>query len=512
MHTILSQSIHAELIGSEADGVALQRNLPHICRHGLTPAIEEVLDRHAPITGLLCIERLEIDAGVFSIERLEHDLPSAVAKALAALLLERISPESPAPGISANAIRLKSEGESAHEALCHFLRTGNLPWSFHLPAGSTLEQVVLASWRFPEQAGPGLNRISEDLLLLLNSAMVRKRVVRQFSDEFIRSVLQLVSPSDARFLDEVLSRLTSASLASDARMRLGRALREAILTGIAFAGPRIESDLVNRSYHALAEIFSGQEALAIKAAQLLTGVTIEEHGSSGWKDGMAPAEPHLMRGRRSYPDGSVARHPAKPEPSQSFASSPETPTSDTYSEPPEQGAGERHFLSPETGEGIFIENAGLVLLHPFLPRFFEALAVASEDRLLKPERTLCLLHYLATGQQIAPEYELFLPKILCNLSPETPVEADVGLTGVERDEAVGLLEAVIRHWGALGSCSPDALRGTFLLRKGKIAQRGKDWLLKVESQTCDILLQQLPWGISVIRLPWMLQSLWVEWE
>ncbi len=168
---------------------------------------------------------------------------------------------------------------------------------------------------------------------------------------------------------------------------------------------------------------------------------------------------------------------------------------------------------PEAREGIYIENAGLVLLHPFLAQFFAALDIAAEEELLQPERALCLLHFLATGQSMAPEYELILPKILCNIPLLAPVETNLKLTDTETEEAGVLLEAVIRHWSVLRNTSPDGLRGTFLLRPGKVSLRDDgDWLLQVESNSVDILLDQLPWGISMIKLPWMDMMLWVEWR
>jgi hypothetical protein len=42
--------------------------------------------------------------------------------------------------------------------------------------------------------------------------------------------------------------------------------------------------------------------------------------------------------------------------------------------------------------------------------------------------------------------------------------------------------------------------------------RDGDWLLQVEAKTVDILLNQLPWGISMIKLPWMQRMLWIEWD
>ncbi|MDQ6867409.1 MAG: contractile injection system tape measure protein [Pseudomonadota bacterium] len=163
-------------------------------------------------------------------------------------------------------------------------------------------------------------------------------------------------------------------------------------------------------------------------------------------------------------------------------------------------------------DGVYIGCAGLVLLHPFLPRLFEALGIAAEDKLEQPERALRLLHFLATGQRIASEYELLLPKLLCNVPFEVVVESQIELTTAEEEEAVALLEAVIHHWDALGDTSVDGLRGTFLARPGKLSRRDNgDDLLPVETRSFDILLDRLPWGIGMIQLPWMKKILWVEW-
>jgi hypothetical protein len=170
-------------------------------------------------------------------------------------------------------------------------------------------------------------------------------------------------------------------------------------------------------------------------------------------------------------------------------------------------------LLQEIREGIFIDNAGLVLLHPFLLRFFNLLGIATEDELLQPERALCLLHYLVTGLTEAPEYELVLPKLLCGIPLSMPVPLIIKISESEKNEASAMLEAVISHWEALGNTSVDGLRGSFLVRPGKLSQKEDgDWLLQVESRTYDILLDQLPWGIAMIRIPWMKTMLWVEWR
>jgi Contractile injection system tape measure protein len=140
------------------------------------------------------------------------------------------------------------------------------------------------------------------------------------------------------------------------------------------------------------------------------------------------------------------------------------------------------------------------------------LGIAANDKVIAPDRALGLLHFLATGQPAAPEYELLLPKILCNVPLDVPANAPAELTAAEREEAEALLAAVIGHWTALGDTSVDGLRGSFLARPGKLSRRGAEDLLQVEQRSYDILLDRLPWGIGMVQLPWMEKILRVEWR
>jgi hypothetical protein len=57
----------------------------------------------------------------------------------------------------------------------------------------------------------------------------------------------------------------------------------------------------------------------------------------------------------------------------------------------------------------------------------------------------------------------------------------------------------------------EALRETFLQRLGKLSPTDHGWLLQVEQKAVDFLLNRLPWGIGVIKLPWMDEKIFVEW-
>ena len=79
-------------------------------------------------------------------------------------------------------------------------------------------------------------------------------------------------------------------------------------------------------------------------------------------------------------------------------------------------------------EGIYIENAGLVIIAAFLPMLFEKLKIAGNGKLLKPELAICLLQYIIAANNKINEHELVLPKILCGMNPEDPVDTKQRIT------------------------------------------------------------------------------------
>ena len=122
------------------------------------------------------------------------------------------------------------------------------------------------------------------------------------------------------------------------------------------------------------------------------------------------------------------------------------------------------------------------------------------------------MQYLACGEVHIPEYQLVLAKLLCGLALNVPVDYLVQITEAQQREANLLLQAAIDHWGALGSTSPDGLREGFLKRPGKLSHLQTGWKLQIEHQTMDILLDRLPWGLGIVKLPWMQEMLKVEWR
>lgn len=165
-------------------------------------------------------------------------------------------------------------------------------------------------------------------------------------------------------------------------------------------------------------------------------------------------------------------------------------------------------------EEIYIQNAGLILLWPFLTRFFETLNLLQVNQFTEPQankRAVLLLQYLVDTSTEIPEHLLPLNKLLCGLNLLDPIEASLDITASEQTECNSLLLAVIHHWSALKSTTPAGFRHAFLQRAGILRLYNGYWLLQAERETYDVLLDQLPWSIRVVKLPWTPEMLSVEW-
>ena len=180
-----------------------------------------------------------------------------------------------------------------------------------------------------------------------------------------------------------------------------------------------------------------------------------------------------------------------------------------------QAEGERnHELAPS--DVIYIANAGLVLAGAYLQRLFTLLNLADNEAFTSPEaadRAVHLLQYLATGGTGTPEPLLVLNKVLCGLPIGAPVLREFEITPQESQAIDGLLQAMITHWKIIGQTSIAGLRESFLQREGRLRLDAEDgWQLQVEPRSYDMLLDQLPWGYSLQKLPWMKEALHVEWR
>ena len=109
-----------------------------------------------------------------------------------------------------------------------------------------------------------------------------------------------------------------------------------------------------------------------------------------------------------------------------------------------------------TCEEIYIDNAGLILVWPYLGHFFQSVGLMNDGAFVDEESisgAIHLLQFLATGEEQTAEYFLPLNKLLCGLDLENPISKNFHLSKQEKEECEKLLKTVIKHWSALKNTS-----------------------------------------------------------
>ena len=165
--------------------------------------------------------------------------------------------------------------------------------------------------------------------------------------------------------------------------------------------------------------------------------------------------------------------------------------------------------------GVHLNNAGMVLVAPYVPRLFALLQLTAEGKFISlsaAERAVYLLQYMVTGKSHAAEYELVLNKLMCGIGTSTPIAAGIELSSEERDTINQLLLSIIQHWSTLGRTSVEGLRETFLQRQAWLRLEEEAWQLEVKASTFDMLLDHLPWSYSLVKFGWMDKPLYVSWR
>ena len=164
-----------------------------------------------------------------------------------------------------------------------------------------------------------------------------------------------------------------------------------------------------------------------------------------------------------------------------------------------------------------INNAGVILVYPFLTHLFNSLTYLDVNTKFKNKevqnRAVVLLNFITTGKtRFDDEITLTIPKILAGSSIEQSLPKSIELKSEEIEIASELLNAVINQWKKLGNISIDGLRNTFLKRDGLLEYKDNAYQLTLESSGVDILLDYLPWSINLAQLPWTDNIIYVSWR
>lgn len=173
------------------------------------------------------------------------------------------------------------------------------------------------------------------------------------------------------------------------------------------------------------------------------------------------------------------------------------------------------WMTPYDSEEFHVNNAGLVLVAPFFGMVFRDLGYLDKGRdFVTAEARIRAVHFsqfLVTSEQHPAECNLMLNKILCGLVVDEPLARFIDLTQPELDAAAEILDSALKHWSALKRTSAPVFQQTFLRHEGILTKESGSWLLRIERTSLDVMIDTLPWTISVIKHPWMKQPVMVEW-
>ncbi len=171
------------------------------------------------------------------------------------------------------------------------------------------------------------------------------------------------------------------------------------------------------------------------------------------------------------------------------------------------------FFEKDVSE-IRVQNAGLIILHPFFKQLLIALKMLDKQNKIIPGnkiKAVQILHFLSTGNEEFWEGDLIFEKFLSGIPLNFPLPKESILTERMKEEADNLLKESIKRWPALKNTSPEGLRQMFIQRNGKLLKRERNFKLIVERKAQDVLLEKLSWNISLVKIPWTKGLLYVEW-
>ncbi len=455
-HTIQKQIIELSL-PKGVDAFALQQRVSDRFYLDILPELEKHFNELSAPDQTLTIEKLEIDLGNITEEMIDSGswiipLQEALEKQLQQTLQD-IS------GQDGGTIEPVYETSFRH--WFYFIRNGHLRWNASRPSADWLDQIL-------EAIAKNYLRAEQVRNILLNDQTAVKRIVLHHSETFLSHLVELLTAKKQNKLPEEIRQLTDSLLSKKSGFfyrELEKKLWSAVLNKAAQNQPQSDTKTIIR--HLQKEWLPEQTEVQLKK---------KENQDSN------PKKQETEKGAEENAIG--------------FEKETEFETESL------------------TTEGIYINHAGLILLHPFLSTYFRKLGLVVNGGFIDSEaqeRAVCLLHLLVFSDVKVPEYDLVLPKLLCGLPLQKPVNTAIDFTPEEKEEAENLLTAVVEQWEVLKNTSLPTFRETFLQREGKLFCQDANWYLQVEKKPFDILLSHLPWTIGMVKLPWMKDLLRVEW-
>lgn len=489
------EKVHCQIHVSSLEAAhEVKRNISDVLRSQILPYLEQYLDRLNKRMGKYsvrlneCKLSLHFDAVNWRLEDLQEGLKKQLDVHVKAKMEEVLRADS----TTDDEQKVVTSDDRQWEAIIHFLSTGRVAWWLsNAQLDDLLSEDVLL-----ERLSADRRKVEWMLQACFRNAAIRKRLLTQFTKKtLLRAVYMYMHSSD------VLPASISAQLDSwEARDKVSvEQLMELVLvTAFKKASKPLTMEEVRIQVNALQKSNAWVQWLEYPdLLKWINAVTVTSVSQSPQPFAQEAVEHDVL-----MPD--VV--PSKGEDEASKTN--ESPIEVVEVEAAPSVTDDEKIMR----EGIYVENAGLIILHPFLLHFFEKVGLLNEDKnITDTDLAVHCLHYLATGREKDWEHNMVFEKYLCGVPLEQPISKEVELSDAIRTECELLLQSVIEYWTIIGNSDSEALRNEFLSRSGKLTLDDVSPRLIVERKTLDVLVDRLPWSISIVKLPWLQQLIYTTW-
>ncbi|WP_437322463.1 contractile injection system tape measure protein [Sorangium sp. So ce394] len=466
--------------------------------------LEAVIDRCCTELGapdrLQRVARVEVDLGRIDPDDLERDLVDKLGPRLREALAARIREEDEKTALRGG----DPEVISRLELVASFARTGNLPWW----ADSSRPRLL------DETLGLLVKRAARPLVALMR-ALEREggalaRIVRHSRDAQLWALFDALVASSRADLPSMPVELVALLRAHPAVAgATPDGFRACVWTGALRTACLEESPSDGR----VGFVRDALARIALEAGVTLGALLSGLHAPLGPSPSAWPgALGAVMQSPGAAAPGTIGLSPGAVVERPVRAPRGEHPSSD----PGAAAADPELSVDPAYSDAdeVYVDNAGLVVLWPFLGHLFERLGLFA-DAQFKDRRALHraagLLQHLCTGDLEPAEYQLPLARVLSGMAVTEVFDFGPPVAEAEAEECVRMLTAAIASAPILGEMSIAGFRGSFLMRKGALSARDGAWLLRVARASYDVVLDRFPWGMSWVKQPWMEAPLSVEW-
>lgn len=491
MHIVQSLVFDIEL-PHQAMAANIQDRISLLTEKRLTTILDSLLSEVDDNDQNIVIDKLTLDIGELTNDESFEDL---IEDQLKNTLREYLNEQLTNPSLSSSHITVHNVNDSLLESLIFFLKSGHLPWSVQHEKFNDLNKLFTELQQSESQA---IRQILEQIKKDSNALY---RLVVNLNDKLIKEIIKQHLLINTRQLDNLISDMEFVIHYLES-FNLNPIKKQAISQ---FLLSQVEATSLDNIFESWLD--SEISPILNKANDQQLFLIKQSPVKIDHQNQVAKIAKNIF-------------HHWLTEKINKTHSLPIDTKNSTHTIPKDshnnliQSIDEDEAIKPPHINHWFIKNSGLILLWPYLGRYFKAIGLVDKGKFIginEQQKALYELEYLIHGANEFREYDLVLNKVLCGIEITATIDPELKTGAIDPEAAKDLLNSAIKNWPLIANTSLIGFRKSFLSREGKLIEHEKHWQLIIDRKGYDALLDQLPYSLNAIKLPWMNKPVYVEW-